>query len=151
MYHAIVKRNLLRSFEAINRQDYEFITKQFSQDAHHYFSGENHPLAGLRTNKEDIISWYARLERLMPDLHFQIEEVSISGFPNRTIAFLKWSDTLTDRDGKQYSNRGVHVITISWGKVISLEVYCDTKYLQGYFDALVAHGVSEAQEQPIIS
>lgn len=64
---------------------------------------------------------------------------------------LEWTDHLSDRTGKGYSNRGVHVITISWGKVISLEVFCDTEYLKGYFKALVEQGVEEASAAPIES
>jgi hypothetical protein len=38
-------------------------------------------------------------------------------------------------------NRGDYdVITISWGKVKSLEVFCDTEYLEGYFGALRTQG-----------
>lgn len=151
MYHDIVKKNLLRSSEALNQGDYEFVTKQFRSDATHWFSGENHPLSGLRTKNEDILAWYDRLHRLMPDLKFEIEKVSVSGLPNNTVAFLEWTDTLSDREGKVYSNRGVHVIGISWGKVVSLEVFCDTEYLKGYFQALINQGVKEASAKPIVS
>ena len=46
-------------------------------------------------------------------------------------------------------NEGVHVITISWGKVTSLQVFCDTNYLLGYFDALKQLGIDEASSKPI--
>lgn len=150
MYKYFVKRNLLKSFKVINEGNYEFVTKQFrDHDVSHWFSGENHPLAGKRTTKESIILWYERLARLMPDLNFVIEKISISGCPSKTVAMLEWSDTLSDPSGKKYSNRGVHVITISWGKVTSLEVFCDTKYLLGYFEALKELGVDEASSDPI--
>lgn len=87
----------------------------------------------------------------MPDLKFTIEKVAISGPPWRTVAMLEWTDTLSDREGKVYSNRGVHVIQIAWGKVKSLAVFCDTKYLEGYFASLVKSGVKEAKMPPIIT
>lgn len=151
MYKTIVKRNLLNSFEALNNGDFQFVTKQFAPNATHWFSGENHPLSGLRTNNKDILDWYDRLHRLMPDLKFEIEKISVSGLPHNTMAFLEWTDTLSDREGNKYSNRGVHVIGISWGKVISLEVFCDIDYLNGYFDALIKQGIKEASAKPIIS
>lgn len=151
MYKRIVRQNLLNSFKALNNGDFQFVTKQFGPNATHWFSGENHPLAGLRTTNKDILSWYDRLHRLMPDLKFEIEKISVSGLPHNTIAFLEWKDTLTDREGKLYSNRGVHVIGISWGKVVSLEVFCDTEYLNGYFEALKKQGVEEAFAEPIVS
>ncbi len=152
MYHFIVKRNLKNSFAALNRGNYEVVTKQFRETAvSHWFSGEGHPLAGQRRTKDAILAWYERLARLMPDLAFQIEKIAVSGWPWHTVAMLEWADTLSDRAGKAYSNRGVHVITIAWGKVASLEVFCDTEYLQGCFDALRAQGVAEASAEPIES
>ncbi|NLX83242.1 MAG: nuclear transport factor 2 family protein [Clostridiales bacterium] len=152
MYHAIVKRKLIKSFEALNAGRVEVITRQFRKTGvSHWFSGEGHPLAGLRTRIEDIYLWYERLRVLMPDLAFQIEKVAVSGFPWRTVAMLEWTDSLSDRAGTRYRNRGVHVITISWGKVIALEVFCDTDYLNGYFEALKAQGVPEASLPPIES
>lgn len=85
----------------------------------------------------------------MPDLNFVINKIAISGTPRKTIAMLEWTDTLSDPSGKKYSNEGVHVITISWGKVTSLQVFCDTKYLLGYFDALKQLGIDEASSKPI--
>ncbi len=149
MYHAIVKRRLLASFEALNRGDYGAITSQFAPDAVHWFSGDRHPLSGTRRTREGILAWYARLERLMPDLQFHIEHAAVSGGPWDTVAMLSWSDALHDRAGKAYANRGVHLIRLKWGKVVELQVYCDIAYLQGYFDALVSQGVEEAQADPI--
>lgn len=149
MYHAIVKRRLLNSFAALNRGNYPVITRQFSKDATHWFSGTGHPLAGLRRSQASIFAWYDRLARLMPDLRFDIEQVAVSGWPWRTVAMLSWSDALHDRVGKAYANRGVHLIQLRWGKVVDLQVYCDTEYLQGYFDALAQQGVAEASAAPI--
>lgn len=150
IYQSIVKRNLIASFDALNRGDYEVITKQFpEEEVSHWFSGEGHPLSGLRRTKASILEWYGRLARLMPDLRFEIEKIAVSGFPWHTVAMLEWTDHLTDREGKAYSNRGVHVITIAWGKVKSLEVFCDTEYLEGYFQALREQGVEEASAPPI--
>ncbi len=149
MYHAIVKRNLHRSFDALNRGQYDVVTRQFHKEATHWFSGEGHPLSGLRRGLPDILAWYDRLARLMPDLRFDIEQTAISGWPWDTVAMLSWRDALHDRAGKPFANRGVHVIRLRWGKVVDLQVYCDTSYLQGHFDALVAQGVDEARAAPI--
>lgn len=55
MYKYFVKRNLLKSFKAINEGNYDFITKQFKDhDVVHWFSGKNHPLAGKRTKKNQL-------------------------------------------------------------------------------------------------
>ena len=151
MYRAIVKRRLLNSFAALNRGDYAAITRQFAPDAIHWFSGTGHPFAGTRRTNPAILAWYERLARLMPDLQFDIEHAAISGWPWNTVGLLSWSDRLHDREGKAYQNRGVHLIRIRWGRVVELQVYCDTEYLKGDYAALHAQGVEEAAAAPIES
>lgn len=151
MYHLIVKKRLIKSFKALNEGRYEVITKQFHQTkSTHFFSG-NHPLSGTRTKYQDIILWYERLRLLMPDLTFSISIINVKGLPHHTTAYIHWTDTLTDREGNLYHNKGLHIITLKWGKVVGLEVYCDTDYLNKYIEALVRQGVKEAQLPPIES
>ena len=50
----------------------------------------------------------------------------------RTTAIVTWADSFTLPDGTTATNRGVHVFGLSWGKVTSLEVHCDTARLDGY-------------------
>ncbi len=151
MYHWIVKKRLTNSFKALNEGRYDVITKQFHKTkATHWFSGD-HPLSGLRTNYNDILLWYERLAILMPDLSFTITKIAVKGLPCKTTAYIHWTDTLSDRMGTRYHNKGLHIITIKWGKVVGLEVYCDTDYLNTYIEALVKQGVKEAQLPPIES
>ena len=65
------------------------------------------------------------------------------------MAFVEWVDELSDRDGNRYSNEGVHVITIKWGKVTELHIYCDTQKLATICQTLGGQGVQEAVAAPI--
>ncbi|MGW5349081.1 nuclear transport factor 2 family protein [Streptomyces sp. NPDC004031] len=148
MYHAIVRRNLRKSFAEVNRGNYPAIVRQFTPAAEHWFSG-SHALGGGRHDNRRIQQWYDRLAALLPDLRFELTKVSAKGWPWDTVAFVEWVDHLTDREGNHYSNQGVHVIRIAWGKITELHIYCDTALLASVLDTLAAQGVSEASAPPV--
>ncbi|MFJ9968033.1 nuclear transport factor 2 family protein [Streptomyces avermitilis] len=148
MYHAIVRRNLRNSFAEVNRGNYAAILRQFTPDAEHWFSG-GHALSGGRTTTEQIQRWYDRLAEAMPDLRFELKKVVAKGWPWDTVAFAEWVDHLTDREGNHYSNQGVHVVRIKWGKITELHIYCDTELLETVLDKLGQQGVDEAVATPI--
>ncbi len=148
MYHLIVRRNLRRSFAAINKGDYAAIVRQFAPSAEHWFSG-SHPLAGRRDNLADIQQWYDRLAAIFPTLRFEITKLVVSGWPWDTVAMIEWVDHIEDRLGNQFSNQGVHVIRLKWAKVHELHVYCDTQLLAQICDTLSDQGLDEAG-RPVI-
>lgn len=67
-----------------------------------------------------IVPWYARLKTVFPDLHFDIESLAVTGLPWNTVAMVEWRDRFTLRDGTQRNNQGVHVLRLTWGKVVCL-------------------------------
>lgn len=148
MYHAIVKRKMRDSFDQINKGNYAAIVRQFAPGAEHWFSG-SHALAGRRDDLEQIQSWYDRLAVIFPDLRFQITKLVVGGWPWDTYALIEWVDFVADREGRAYSNQGVHVIRLKWGKVSELHVYCDTQLLAEICDRLGAQGVAVAVDAPI--
>jgi ketosteroid isomerase-like protein len=98
---------------------------------------------------EQIQEWYDRLAVLMPDLKFEITNIVAGGWPWNTVAFVEWVDHLTDRTGRAYSNQGVHVIRLKWGKIVELHIYCDTQMLAEILQTLGEQGVGEAAAPPI--
>lgn len=149
MYHAMVKRSLLQSFEEVNRGNYDHVLRQFSRTGvEHSFSGDS-ALGGRRLTYRQIRAWYRRLPAVFPDLRFDITRVAVSGPPWRTTALLEWTDSLTDVEGREYRNQGVHLITLTWGKVTSLRIYCDTAKLDRVLAVLAEQGRAEAAAPPI--
>lgn len=148
MYHAIVRGKLRDSFDQVNAGNYRAIVAQFAPGAEHWFAG-SHALAGRRSTPAQIREWYDRLAVLLPDLRFEITHVAVRGWPWNTTAFVEWVDHLTDREGRRYSNRGVHALRLSWGKITSLRIYCDTDLLQTVLHNLAGQGVTEASAPPI--
>jgi ketosteroid isomerase-like protein len=77
MYHAIVRRKVLSLFDAINRGDARPVIDGFAGQFEHIFLGQT-ALGGRRTSRAAITAWYARLYRLLPDIHFTVERITVS-------------------------------------------------------------------------
>ena len=148
MYHFIVKQKLRRAFADINGGRYVRILPQFAVKHRHIMYGE-HALGGERNTVASTTQWYARLQRLLPDLRFDVKTVAVTGWPWHTLAMVSWNDHFTLPDGSPGNNQGVHVFTLAWGRVTSLAVHCDTAKLAGYCVQMVAQGRAEAGAAPI--
>lgn len=143
MYHFIVKQKLRRAFAHINAGHYERILPQFAAKHRHIMYGD-HALGGERNTLASTTAWYARLQRLLPDLRFKLQAVAVTGWPWNTTATVVWTDQFTLPDGTPGNNQGVHVFTLAWGRVTSLVVHCDTEKLAGYLGRNAQFGVAEA-------
>jgi ketosteroid isomerase-like protein len=148
MYHFIVKQKLRRAFADINAGRYERIVPQFAAGHRHVMYGD-HALGGERRTLKSTAAWYARLQRLLPDLRFDVQAIAVTGWPWNTTATVVWRDQFTLPDGSAGSNQGVHLFGLAWGRVTSLAVHCDTAKLAGYCNAMAAQGLSEAIAAPI--
>ena len=148
MYHFIVKKKLRRAFANINAGRYETILPQFATKHRHVMYGE-HALGGERRSLASTAAWYARLQRLLPDLRFDVHAIAVTGWPWHTVAMVSWNDHFTLPDDSTGGNQGVHVFTLAWGRVTSLAVHCDTAKLAGYCARMVEQGRAEAGAVPI--
>lgn len=148
MYHFIVKQKLRRAFADINAGRYERIVPQFAAQHRHIMYGE-HALAGQRHTLASTRAWYERLQRLLPDLRFDVHAIAVTGWPWNTTAMVSWKDHFTLPDGSAAGNQGVHVFTLAWGRVTSLAVHCDTAKLAGYCESIKVGGCPEAAAPPI--
>jgi ketosteroid isomerase-like protein len=87
MYHAIVKRIVLKNFLRVNRKHYAAILKRCSPDVHHRFGG-HHALGGERHDREALGRWFERLGRLAPTLQLTVHDVWVKGGPWNTIVVM---------------------------------------------------------------
>lgn len=148
MYHLIVRSKLRRAFAAINRGDYSAIVAQFAPRHRHVMYGR-HALAGERNTHASTARWYARLQRLLPGLHFEVHAIAVAGWPWHTVATVTWSDRFTLPDGSPGTNEGVHEFVLRWGRVHTLAVHCDTARLAAYCQRMAQCGLAEAVAAPI--
>jgi ketosteroid isomerase-like protein len=149
MYHAIVRRRITDLFEAVNRGDAEPVLRLFADRFEHAFLG-NHALGGSRTTLEKTRAWYGRLYRLLPDIHFDLRKITVSGGPWNTLAVVEWDETNSGTDDVRTFNRGIHVVHLRWGRAVQLIICPDTIGLKETLDRLHASGNAEAWAPPIV-
>ena len=145
MYRTIVARRTRSVFDALDRADPGVLLAGLGPQPEHAMAGQ-HALAGERHRLESIEQWYLRLFRLLPDLRFDVDAVLVAGPPWRTVVAVQWRDHAL---GGRYSNRGVNIIRLRWGRVESVDIYCDTELMARALDDLARSGTAEAAAAPI--
>jgi ketosteroid isomerase-like protein len=113
MYHAIVRRRVRELFGAVNRADAEPVLRAFAGQFEHSLLGD-HALGGSRRTLAATRRWYERLYRLLPDIHFDLRRIWVSGAPWKTLVLVEWDETNSGTDGVRVENSGVHVMHLSW-------------------------------------
>ncbi len=87
----------------------------------------------------------------MPNLHLVISDVWVKGRPWSTWIFIRWDATATLLDGGPYRNRGVHVIHMRWGKVVSIDAHEDSQAVAAGLERQRGAGLEEVGAAPILS
>jgi ketosteroid isomerase-like protein len=149
MYHAIVRRRVRDLFDAVNRGDTEPVLRLFASTFEHTFLGE-HCLGGTRRTLSATRSWYERLYRLLPDIHFDLRRISVSGAPWNTVVVIDWDETNSGSDGVRTHNCGFHILNLRWGRATRLVICPDTIGLKATLDRLGRAGNNEALADPIV-
>lgn len=149
MYHAIVRRKLRHVFDQLNTGRYAAIPDQFATTHEHVFFGR-HALGGTRHTLAATRRWYDRLAAALPDLQFDVKHIVVNGWPWNTVVAVEWVDRGRTLDGRPFSNQGVHFVTLKWGKVVSLHIYCDTVTLTDVLERNGGCGAEEAVAAPIL-
>ncbi len=150
MYHYIVKKLVRKSFNLVNERRFTELTKGMATNVKHSFAGD-HAMGGVRHDVAAVKSWLERLARLTPDLDITVTDIKVKGLPNNTFAIVRWTATTTLFNGDSYVNKGVHLITLKWGKVTELDVYEDTKVVSDGLEKQFASGIAEAKAPQIVS
>lgn len=150
MYHYIVKKLIKKSFGLVNDRRFTELTKGMALNVKHSFAGD-HALGGVRHDVAAVKSWLERLGRLMPRLYININNIVVKGLPQDTLAIVRWTATATLENGDPYLNKGVHFITLKWGKATELDVYEDTLAVYNGLEKQYQSGILEAKAPQIIS
>jgi|694.fasta_scaffold07107_17 ketosteroid isomerase-like protein len=151
LYHFFVKRLIRQSFDHVNNRNWDALLSSIAPNIHHRFAG-NHALGGERHDKETLRRWFERVGRVLPNLHLEVKNIWVKGWPWHTTVFVQWDGTATLLNGdNSYYNRGLHVITLRWGKVHALDVFEDSQEVVRGLTAQAAAGLNEAIAEKIES
>lgn len=150
VYHRLIERKIRALLDAVNSGDIEPVIAGFSRKFEHAYLGE-HAIGGARHTVEATRRWYERLFRLLPDIRFTVEKITVRGMPWSTIAIVEWRESNFGADGVETSARGVHIASIRWGKITRLLILSETHLLMKTLERLSANGFPEADAKPIVS
>ena len=151
VYSLIVEKAIRQSFDHVNNQRWDDAVKGLTPNAYHWVAGD-HALGGERHNKQSVKQWFERMGRVFPNLHIDVEQVEVAGWPWNTTVFVKWKANAKLLDGRSsYVNRGVHVFKLRWGKVVSIEEYFGSQAAERGLAIQARAGLDEAAAKPIVS
>jgi len=150
MYHAIVKRIAKKNFERVNQRDFDSLLKDCVPHVYHRFGGP-HALGGERHDREALGRWLGRLARLGPNMKLSVRDVWVKGLPHDTTIIVRWTNTDQLPDGTSYSNHGVHVIKMRWGKIVEIDANEDSQAVAEWLKLQSSRGIEEASAPPIVS
>jgi len=148
MYGFIVRRLVRRSFRRLSAGDYETVLKQFSPDIVFCFSGE-HALGGELRGVEPTRRWFQRIYRLFPGIGFEPQAVVVNGWPWDTVVATRFRVRAWMSGDRPYSNEGMQLLRLRWGRVVEDRIYEDTHGLVEALRYLADRGVDEALEGPL--
>ena len=138
-----------RGLRSLERGDLDGLLRQFHEDCTMTFVGDT-SLGASGLTGADIRRWFERFARLLPSPRFEIQLLVVSGPP--------WRQRLASRvlirstiGGEIYENQFAHFLTIRWGRVIDDLVLEDTQRWERACRRLVAHGITEAGEPPLVA
>jgi ketosteroid isomerase-like protein len=148
MYKTIAKRKARGVFEALSRGDWESTLGDVAPDVHHVFPGDN-AIGGERHSADALRRWFERLYRLIPELEFEVRNVSVKGWPWDMMVAVEWTDHGRAADGVPYRNQGAHWIRLRRGKAVYIHAYLDTEKVTAICRRLSESGFEEAAAEPI--
>lgn len=143
-----MRRVVRRLFAHLDAGDIDALLARCHPQITHTFAG-SHALGGSREGIPAFRAWFERLERLFPDLRFEVADVVIDGPPWNTTAVVRWRDHGVRADGAGYDNRGVHVVRIRWGRATAIDAHLDTARLADALAEMGEHGIDEAVAAPL--
>ena len=150
-YHRFIKKIVKSNFKAIEEHRPEEIMAGVSDKTlEHTFAGDN-SLSGTRHDKESLLRWFKRVNTVLPELKINITDIRVKGGPGNTFVIARWTATCTLLNGEAYENKGVHLITLKWGKAVKFDVYENTKVVSHGLDVQFEAGIKEAKAPKIES
>jgi ketosteroid isomerase-like protein len=151
IYGYIVRKLIRQSFDHVNNHRWDELLEAVVPDIHHRFAGA-HALGGERHDRETLRRWFVRLGRVYPKLRLHLNRIWVCGWPWHTTVFVQWDARTTLLDGDDsYFNRGLHVITLRWGKVHAIDVFEDTQEVARGLAVQASAGIGEAIAAQIVS
>ncbi len=127
MIGALVAKRLIRAeFIHLNGGDVTALLSRWSEDATLSYPGNMPVVSGVFTGKKTIEEWFTRFVEVFPKRSFTVKSVSVQNifdFIGTNTITAEWDVIVTNRQGRDFQNRGVTVIKSVNGSAISVSDY----------------------------
>ena len=143
----IAARTYLRGLAATERGDFDQVLSQFRPDCELVFIGRT-ALGARLSGQADLLRWFERFRRLLPDPSFDVRRLVIGGpvWNQRIAAHVIIRSRVA---GEPYQNQFAQFLTLRWGKVSEDLILEDTATWEAASRRLAAAGNVEAAGPPL--
>jgi len=112
----------LTIFSSLNNRELSELSQHLSENAVFDFPG-----AGCIEGHKHILTFFKVLFRKYSRLNFTVEHVISEG----KLVCATWSNEGEDKNGNPYNNRGITLVEVSDGKIVSISDYFkDTSFVK---------------------
>ena len=137
LYAWAVRSMLHRTLRSLREGDLEPLFSTYADDITFVFPGHN-SWAGEFRGRGEVERWVRRVYQV--GLRLEPHEILVMGPPWDTTVCLRFTDRCTASDGTiVYTNRGVILGKIAWGKITYYEVNEDTEKVVALDEYVAAH------------
>jgi len=143
----IAASSYLRGLAAVERGDFGQVLTQFRPDCEFVFVSRT-ALGARLSGQADLLRWFERFRRLLPDPSFDVQRLVIGGpvWDQRIAAHVIIRSRVA---GEPYENQFAQFLTLRWGKVVEDLILEDTATWETASRRLAAAGHAEAAEPPL--
>ena len=143
----IAASTYLRGLAAVERGDFDQALRQFRPACEFVFVSRT-ALGARLSGKADLLRWFERFRRLLPDPLFDVQRLVIGGpvWNQRIAAHVIIRSRVA---GEPYENQFAQFLTLRWGKVVEDLILEDTAIWEAASRRLAAAGNTEAAGPPL--
>ena len=107
----------------LNSREIDKFLKDWRDDAVFVYPGST-PVSGVHRGKKRIRQWWMTFYEQFPTSHFTTNGVYVknimSFLPSNKMA-IEWEVQVTNKDGEDFNNKGVSLVTIQGGRIARFE------------------------------
>ena len=144
----IAASTYLHGLAAVERADFDQVLRQFRPDCEFVFVSRT-ALGARLSGKTDLLRWFERFRRLLPDPLFDVQRLVIGGpvWDQRIAAHVIIRSRVA---GEPYENQFAQFLTLRWGRVVEDVILEDTATWEAASRRLAAAGDIEAAGPPLL-
>ena len=121
----IAKKKARSGFDSISRHDLDTFLSEWAEDATFVYPG-NLSVSGETKGKQAIREWFRKFMEQFPVSNFSVKNIcvqNIFAFGGTNVLAVEWDIKLKNRDGEEFQNSGVTVISLKGRKAVLVRDY----------------------------